>query len=639
MHTTPRCSLGSKLLLLGAAFLLIALASIGLTLWVSWHLEGGAAAVNEAGRLRMLSLRLAVSAAAGGEPVSLQRQAEAFDAGLDMLRRGEPARPLFVPWDREALRQFRQIETHWADLRTSWLRTPPATPQALRQADEFVAAIDAFVGTLETSLSRWTTLLHGFQFALMVLAIGGAVALMYAGHLFVLEPLKRLHAGLQRIAQHDFGARVELPAHDEFGELAQGFNRMAEHLGQAYEDLEAKVQEKTLRLEHQRERLAALYEVSSFLSESTTLAQLADGFAAKMRRIARADAIALRWSDAGQQRYIMLASEGLPAPLLEAEQCLRTARCLCGGADAQAPVRVIPIRRAEGASMPHCEQAGYTTLVTVPMRAQHRLVGEIDLFYRCSAAPCEEERSLYETLARHLASALDGLRAAAMEREAAVSDERAFIARELHDSIAQSLAFLKLQVPVLRNAVARGDAAAMARATDDIEAGVRESSGDVRALLLHFRTRAHAEDISVALRTTLQKFEHQTGLQTTLQVTGEGLPLPADVQIQVLHVVQEALSNVRKHAHASHVWLTVKQGREWLFAVRDNGRGFDVEGGAPNATHVGLDIMRERAGRIGARVQIRSQRGEGTELQLTVPASAPPAATPATRPEPLAEAS
>ncbi|MGO8189976.1 hypothetical protein AB9F38_35065, partial [Rhizobium leguminosarum] len=80
---------------------------------------------------------------------------------------------------------------------------------------------------------------------------------------------------------------------------------------------------------------------------------------------------------------------------------------------------------------------------------------------------------------------------------------------------------------------------------------------DVRELLVHFRTRTNAEHIEPALRTTLQKFEHQTGLKANLELEGHALPLDPDAQVQVLHVVQEALSNVRKHARASQVWVEV----------------------------------------------------------------------------------
>ena len=118
------------------------------------------------------------------------------------------------------------------------------------------------------------------------------------------------------------------------------------------------------------------------------------------------------------------------------------------------------------------------------------------------------------------------------------------------------------------------------------------------------------------MKTTLQKFEHQTGLATHLEIEGEGMPLPADVQVQVLHVVQEALSNVRKHAQASQVQVEVHRGPRWVFLVRDNGRGFDPDSPAQDETHVGLQIMRERAERIGAHIELHSLQGQGTEVRI-----------------------
>jgi len=92
------------------------------------------------------------------------------------------------------------------------------------------------------------------------------------------------------------------------------------------------------------------------------------------------------------------------------------------------------------------------------------------------------------------------------------------------------------------------------------------------------------------------------------------------VQLQVLHVVQEALSNVRKHAHATEVQLDVFRGSPWVFRVRDNGQGFDTVHPAKDDTHVGLQIMRERAERIGAVVQLQSEPGQGTEVRIEVKA-------------------
>jgi len=225
---------------------------------------------------------------------------------------------------------------------------------------------------------------------------------------------------------------------------------------------------------------------------------------------------------------------------------------------------------------------------------------------------------LFEALGSHLAGAMENLRLNSLEKEAAVSQERHLLARELHDSIAQSLAFLKIQVQLMRDAVQSGNAVEIGKVLEEIDMGVRESYGDVRELLLHFRTRTNTEDIAPALETTLRKFEHQSGMRATLSMQGQGMPLSPDLQIQVLHIVQEALSNVRKHARASQVWLDVQQQPAWRFEVRDDGVGFVPGGDQLDETHVGLRIMAERAQRIDAEVEVISTPGHGSSIILTL---------------------
>ena len=553
------------------------------------------------------------------EDQRLARIAE-FDQNLAVLEQGDPARPLFVPWDPVVRSRFTAVQALWQTQRADWISGAAAQPATILPSTQaLVGAIDALVSAIEQQLAKLTAVLNLFQFVMMVLAIFAAVVMLYTGYLYVINPLAQLQQGLHRVEKGDFQARIEVDSQDEFGQVAQGFNGMAARLQDMVDGLEAQVRTKTQRIEAQRARIETLYDFSAFLAGVNSIEDMSRGFAQRLRAVMGADAVTVRWSDEANQRYLMLASDCFPQDMLEEERSLLAGACACGSlAQEGARTRVIPIQNAEAAPMRHCVKAGYESLVSVPVRLQSRLLGEIDLFYRKTVQLSPDEEGLLDALASHLASALEGLRASALEREAAVGEERTLLARELHDSIAQSLAFLKIQVQLLRSAAEKSQGPQMHAALDELDAGLRESIGDVRELLVHFRTRTNTDDIEAALQETLQKFRHQTGLHTEMTVSGAGLPLPSDVQVQVLHVVQEALSNVRKHAHASSVTLLVEKGRFWSFTVQDNGTGFHPEA-VLGSQHVGRHIMQERAQAIGASVSVRSQPGQGTCVQLRLP--------------------
>ncbi len=620
-------TLGAKLAMVGAPFLLLVVLSTAATLWVSWQLDGGAAAVNEAGRLRMQTYRMSLSVGLG-ETAALPAQIAEYEQSLALLRRGDPERPLFVPWDDGVRQQFEHVARKWSIYRARWLESRPATPDNLRaDTADFVAEIDALVVAIESRLAHQTSLLHLLQLSALALAVVVTLILVYTGYDFVLEPVGQLKHAIERIQQGNFDARVDHASSDEFGTLARGFNGMADHLQSMYRNLEHKVAEKTSELEEKKERLEGLYEVSALIANATTLDDLAQGFVKSVARIAHADGVTVRWSNEANRRFLMLAAQGMPQALIDAEQCIEEGNCHCGVALAEPGVRVVAIQAdtalASNLRPLSCAKAGFRTVINVPVRLHERLMGEFDLFFNASVNPTPALRSLLEALGSHLASAMENLRLNALEKEAAVAQERVYIARELHDSIAQSLAFIKIQVQLMRDALRSGDAVEIEQVLDEIDTGVRESYGDVRELLLHFRTRANVEDIEPALATTLRKFEHQSGVRTLLSMHGQGMPLSPDRQIQVLHIVQEALSNVRKHARAGQVSLDVEQHPAWRFEVRDDGVGFQRDDEV-DETHVGLRIMKERAQRMGAELDIVSKPGSGTTIVLTLPPNAAP---------------
>ena len=575
--------------------------------------------------MRMQAYRISLSVGLGLPDAILQNQIREFDQSMSLLRTGDPERPLFVPWDDMVREKYDLVARDWSDFRSRWLEGKQDELATLSsETGSFVRGIDELVVGIESHMARWTALLYLFQMSVLAMAIVGAAILIYTGYVFVLEPVGLLKRAIEKIQEGNFDARVEHDSSDEFGTLARGFNGMADNLQFMYRNLEHKVAEKTAELAEKKERLEGLYEVTSLVANTTVLDELAQSFAQSVARIARADGVTIRWSDHDNKRYLMLAAQGMPQSLVDTEQCIDKGGCYCGNVVAEPNLRIVPIRDDTEESQLPCAKAGFKTVINIPVRLHERLMGEVDLFFNAKISPTPALRSLLEALASHLASAMENLRLNALEKEAAVSQERIYLARELHDSIAQSLAFIKIQVQLMRDAVRSGNPDAIQEILEEIDTGVRESYGDVRELLIHFRTRANTEDIEAALATTLRKFEHQSGVKTSLSIEGRGIPLFPDSQIQVLHIVQEALSNVRKHAHASHVSLNVQQQPAWRFEVRDDGVGFTLDEDRSDETHVGLRIMRERAQLIGANLEIISSPGHGSSIILTLQPNAHP---------------
>ena len=173
------------------------------------------------------------------------------------------SRPLFVPWSDAVSARYERIRGDWSALRTQWQAEDHVDAQAIMgSADAFVREVDGFVEAIEDRLSRWTAILHLFQMCLMALAIIAAVSFMATSYWLVLHPVGQLRSALERMRRGHLDTRMNVEVDDEFGQLAAGFNLMAQSLQSSHAELEDKVREKTASLNVQHQQLQALYAVS-----------------------------------------------------------------------------------------------------------------------------------------------------------------------------------------------------------------------------------------------------------------------------------------------------------------------------------------------------------------------------------------
>ncbi|MCK9514782.1 MAG: ATP-binding protein [Ottowia sp.] len=618
-----RFSLADKLLAIGAAFFMVALLAISFLSWASWHFENETLVALQGERLRADLLGMEMARHSGSRE-GFARLEKAFSQRLDALTHTDSAGPLHLPLGVASPDRYASIAQAWARVRAD-VGAAHATSgwpaQVAGQLTELTQEVDAFARGAQETITMWAARVHLAHLLLLLLAVSAACVSVLLGHALVLRPIGRLRRVLRDVSEGQLQTRLPVETDDELGQLAAGFNRMASALQASRDDLEGKVRDKTASIKKRNEQLSALYAVSALAARATDLNELTQGFAERIRSVAGCDATAVWLSDEDNSRYTLFAMDGLPEMMVSHETELVAGACACCPVPGESQLRVTPVLPDDD-GLPYCHEAGFTAVVSVPIEWQHRVLGQATLLYRrAEETPSEATQNLLQAMARHFASAMENLRVVALEREAAVTSERKLLARELHDSIAQSLAFLKIQVGLLRTAISREDVADRDRTLAELDTGVRECLADVRELLVHFRTRTQDEDIGDALRSTVSKFKHQTGMAARLSFEGHGVPLAPDVQIHLLHMVQEALSNVRKHAAATQVDLHVQRHPFWRIKVHDTGVGFDPEQVATDRLHVGLEIMRERAERIGARLQVTSAPGRGTQVVIELPDS------------------
>ncbi len=629
--------LGPKLTAILVIYLLVALSAVGLTLLMSWQLEGGAAAVNELGSQRMRSYRIALGLTQTTHPgvdqiAAAQRvrgEVAEFDQVLADLQRGDSSRPMVLP-------RAPTIQSGFAALRTQWVNEMKPHIEAVlstasmemrrerlssyaARTDAFVGRIDGTVREIERAMSDTTHLLRTLQFGIIALSLIGTVALIYLMFLLIVRPVTSLEEGMKRMAGGDFRVRLPVESEDEFGQLAAGFNRMAAHLQDLYASLEQRVADKTRSLADKNEELGTLYEVAALLGQPGSIEALCSDFLRKILSRLDAQAGAVRLVDADSGKLHLFVQQGLSSEFAESERCLRRGECLCGeGAQRAQPSVHILVRGALRSKPVRCREEGFATVGVFPIRLREHSLGVFNLYFREVREFSGQERFMLETLGRHLAIAVENQRLVEREKEMAISEERNLLAQELHDSIAQSLAYLNMQAQLLQDSIEHDKLDSAKEELARIREGIQESYDDVRELLVHFRTRMAETDIEAAIASALVRFESQTRVQTRFRQSGVGLPLSPEMQLQVMHIVQESLSNARKHAQANRVEVEMQRGPVYRFCVRDDGRGFDSDS-VPSDLHVGLRIMRERARRIGGELQVTSTRGKGTEVLLTLP--------------------
>lgn len=465
----------------------------------------------------------------------------------------------------------------------------------------------------------------------VLLAILGIVFLAGIYHVIrqdLLTPLAQVRAWARAIRDGELAVRMPLPPQGALSELTEDINKISNKLQGLSLNMEAQVRKQTDRIKHETRSLEILYDVAASINSSRDLDDLLTRFLHTLKEVVHARAATVRLLTNDKQMRLV-ASIGLDDEVVAREQFMPSEQCLCSQVVADGVIR-------SGASAHNCDRLAGTPffpdgdieVIAVPLQYRERTLGVYDLFVDREHACPDCDDVLLISIGRHLGMAIEKANVDEEANRLTIIEERTRIAHELHDSLAQTLASLRFQVRVLDETLHQGDESALWAELERIENSLDEAYTELRGLIDHFRAPIDRRGLLPAIEKVVERFRNESDIQIFLQKEWGGPPLPEDVEIQVLRIVQEALCNVRKHshAHAVRVLLRGQDNGQFRVLIEDDGTGMEPprSAGAPGE-HVGLSIMEERARRIGGRIHFESEPGEGTRVQLTFRAPAKPA--------------
>lgn len=258
----------------------------------------------------------------------------------------------------------------------------------------------------------------------------------------------------------------------------------------------------------------------------------------------------------------------------------------------------------------------FKSVLSIPLESRNSpevLLGVFTLYFDTPQSSTGNAANMALTFANLLSALIEHIKSSREAKRAELLIERQSIANEIHDSLAQTLNYARMNTALLNDAVRNNNEVMATKYARDIDEALEISQKAVRALITDFRNEMDPAGLLHALQALAKQFRQRHDIVLDCIIRVADLDLPLEHEIQTYYIVREALSNIAKHSNASHARLIVDHICGYhVFTVEDNGVGTfsPVEG------HYGVIIMRERAQRIGGEIKVKSTKGLGTCVQL-----------------------
>jgi signal transduction histidine kinase len=394
--------------------------------------------------------------------------------------------------------------------------------------------------------------------------------------------------------------------------------------------LETRVQERTREIERRRRVAEGLQNILNILNSDRPFDEIVDYLVHQSSQLLGSDACLIYRLERDHRWMVMEAEYNLPPDYkaLKAGPVYPTAIVQAALKRQPAAISDLPVYVAtmlEAPSLTPFHRRWFETsaryfqsALGVPLVVKNELYGGIVFYYASATDFSEADFDLADSLGNQAALAIENARLHRQAEQLAVVRERERLARELHDSVTQSLYSVTLLAEAGQRLAGAGDLDRVQGYLDRLGEISQQALKEMRLLVYELRPLVlRREGLVGALQLRLDAVEKRAGVDARLLVAGE-IELPAPVEEALYRIAQEALNNALKHAAPTAVTVNVQRdGEQVMLEVTDDGRGFDPTA-TTNAGGMGLVSMEERMERLGGTLEIASRPGEGTTVRVTL---------------------
>ncbi|MBT3205437.1 MAG: histidine kinase [Gammaproteobacteria bacterium] len=457
---------------------------------------------------------------------------------------------------------------------------------------------------------------------LIFLSLSILIISFYLIWIDLLKPVLDIEEWSQQMRSGNLDYKTKVPKYGELSKLTEDLNDLGTMMNHLAKDTEEQLHHHTKHTELKTQSLGILYDVAASINISSSLDDLLKRFLRTLTEVLHANAGAVRLLNKDDQMELM-ASIGFDEELIEKERLLPTESCVCGKVencdDLIFQDSVLPCNKKVGHQFFGSDQG----LIVVPLQYQGKTLGVYNLFVHQDIYKQKNNsdyKELFTSIGRHLGMAIAKARLDEESTKVSIMHERNRLAFELHDSLAQTLASMRLQVRVLDEIMHSNDEAASWQQLERIESTVDEANTELRGLIAHFQAPIRKQALIPAVQDIVKRFRTESDIHIFFQHTiNNPLKLSDKYHLEVIRIIQEALNNLRKHSEANVARIMIRQrdtGRLHIL-IEDDGIGLQTlpENSKPGE-QIGLKSMKERASRLKADFAMESEPGEGTRIIL-----------------------